>query len=145
MSLNRQRPGSRPAVDRHRQSDRQPPTGEPRLPSGNHTGNHRGSPDAAPALDDTGDGYLPEPLPLAAGPASPSALLEGGDHTNGEARPGQLMTAEDLAARWQLPKSLVYRLTREAVLPTVKLGRYYRYRLDQVEAFERGGGGAADD
>jgi excisionase family DNA binding protein len=51
----------------------------------------------------------------------------------------QLLTAEQLAKRWQVPKSHVYRLTRDGAVPTVKLGRYYRYRLDAIEAFELGG------
>lgn len=50
----------------------------------------------------------------------------------------QLLTADQLARRWQIPKSHVYRLTREGAIPTVKLGRYYRYRLDIIEAFEAG-------
>src|SRR4051794_10914364 len=49
----------------------------------------------------------------------------------------RLLTAEQLAARWQVPKSHVYRLTREGRIPTVRLGRYYRYRLAAVEAWER--------
>jgi len=49
---------------------------------------------------------------------------------------GQLMTAEQLAERWQVATSHVYRLTREGQIPSVKLGRYYRYRLDAIEAFE---------
>jgi len=51
---------------------------------------------------------------------------------------GQLLTAEQLAQRWQLPVSAVYRLTRDGAIPAVKLGRYYRYRLDAIEAFETG-------
>lgn len=51
---------------------------------------------------------------------------------------GQLLTADQLAERWQVPKSHVYRLTREGEIPAVKLGRYYRYRLDQIERFELG-------
>ena len=51
---------------------------------------------------------------------------------------GRLLTAEQLAERWQVPTSQVYRLTRDGAIPTVKLGRYYRYRLDQVERFELG-------
>jgi excisionase family DNA binding protein len=35
-----------------------------------------------------------------------------------------LLTAGELAMRWQVPKSHVYRLTREGRIPTVKLGRY---------------------
>jgi excisionase family DNA binding protein len=49
-----------------------------------------------------------------------------------------LLTAEQLAERWQVPKSHVYRLTREGAIPSVKLGRYYRYRLDALERWEIG-------
>lgn len=49
---------------------------------------------------------------------------------------GRLLTADELAARWQVPKSHVYRLTRESAIPAVRLGRYYRYRLDAIEAWE---------
>jgi predicted DNA-binding transcriptional regulator AlpA len=51
----------------------------------------------------------------------------------------RLLTAEDLAHRWQVPTSWVYAKTRSGELPKVPLpGRYYRYRLDVIEAFERG-------
>ncbi len=52
--------------------------------------------------------------------------------------PAQLLTAEQLSERWQVPKSHVYHLTRSGQVPAVKLGRYYRYRLDAIEAFELG-------
>lgn len=48
----------------------------------------------------------------------------------------QLLTAEQLAERWQVPVSQVYRLTRNGQLPAVRIGRYYRYRIDVVEAWE---------
>lgn len=51
---------------------------------------------------------------------------------------GQLLTADQLAERWQVPKSHVYRLTREGAIPAVKLGRYYRYRVDAIERWELG-------
>lgn len=51
---------------------------------------------------------------------------------------GQLWTAEQLAERWQVPTSQVYRLTREQKIPAVKLGRYYRYSPAAIEAFENG-------
>ena len=35
----------------------------------------------------------------------------------------RLLTAEELAYRWQVPKSHVYRLSREGRIPTVKLGK----------------------
>jgi excisionase family DNA binding protein len=52
----------------------------------------------------------------------------------------QLLTAEQLATRWQVPTSQVYRLTRDGRLEPVRLGRYYRYRTEAVEAFESNGG-----
>lgn len=61
--------------------------------------------------------------------------------TNGGA---QLLTAEQLAARWQVPKAHVYRLSREGAIPTVKLGRYRRFRVADVEDFEAAGGVVAD-
>lgn len=51
---------------------------------------------------------------------------------------GQLLTAEQLATRWQVPVSQIYRLTRDGHVPAVRLGRYYRYSPAAIEAFERG-------
>jgi excisionase family DNA binding protein len=56
----------------------------------------------------------------------------------------RLLKAEQLAERWQVPKAQVYRLTREGRLPTVRIGRYYRYALGAIEAFEAAGGIASD-
>ena len=53
---------------------------------------------------------------------------------------GHLLTAEQLAERWAVRTSHVYRLAREGKIPTVALGRYRRFRLDEIEAFERDGG-----
>ncbi len=50
---------------------------------------------------------------------------------------GQLLTADQLAERWQVPKSHVYRLAREGAIPVVELGRYRRFRLDAIEQFEK--------
>lgn len=68
--------------------------------------------------------------------ASPSSR-----HTSTSA----LLTADELAERWQLPKSWVYAATRERRIPAVRLGRYYRYRLEAIEQFERDGGVSTDD
>lgn len=46
------------------------------------------------------------------------------------------LTAEELAERWDVPKSQVYRLTREGKIPHVALGKYYRYKLSAIEAWE---------
>jgi excisionase family DNA binding protein len=53
----------------------------------------------------------------------------------------RLMTAEELAERWQVLKGHVYELTRRGEIPAVKLGKYYRYRLDAIERFELDGRG----
>ena len=50
--------------------------------------------------------------------------------------PSHLLTADELADRWRVPKSHVYRLTRDGLIPAVRLGRYYRYRLDAIERWE---------
>ena len=63
--------------------------------------------------------------------------MEGGSSSN-----GVLLTAGDVAARWQVAPGQVYRLGREGKLPTVRLGRYTRWRLAQIEQFEAAGGTA---
>jgi excisionase family DNA binding protein len=63
---------------------------------------------------------------------------------NGPVTVSQLLTAEQVAERWQVAPAHVYRLSREGKLPVVRLGRYYRYRLEAIEAFERGGGTDVD-
>jgi Helix-turn-helix domain len=51
----------------------------------------------------------------------------------------RLLTAEQLAERWQVTPAWVYAKTRSGDIPKVPLpGRYYRYRLDVIERFERG-------
>lgn len=52
----------------------------------------------------------------------------------------RLLTAADVAQRWQVPVSHVYRLAREGRLPCVAIGRYRRFREDELEAFEAAGG-----
>jgi excisionase family DNA binding protein len=49
----------------------------------------------------------------------------------------QLLTAEQVAERYQLPVSQIYRLARTGVLPVVKLGRYYRFAPAALEQFEQ--------
>lgn len=50
---------------------------------------------------------------------------------------GRLLDADDLGARWKVSRAHVYRLAREGRIPTVRIGRYYRFRLDAIEAWER--------
>ena len=56
-------------------------------------------------------------------------------HTN-----TQLLTAEQLAERMQVPVAQVYRLARDGRLPVIRLGRYRRFKREAIEAFERDGG-----
>lgn len=51
-----------------------------------------------------------------------------------------LLTVEQLAARWQVPKSFVWKHTREGRIPAAKIGKFYRYRHDLIEELERNGG-----
>lgn len=51
----------------------------------------------------------------------------------------RLLVAEELAERWQVSKAQVYRLAREGRIPTVKIGRYYRFRRDAIEEWEHQG------
>jgi hypothetical protein len=84
-----------------------------------------------------------QPAQPAKSPRPPVNGLEG-IQSNGDGRT-VLLTADDLARRWQMKTTdQIYRLTREGKLPVVRLGRYYRYRLEAVEVFELEGGSAAD-
>ena len=48
----------------------------------------------------------------------------------------RLLTADELAERWQVSVAHIYRLTREGRIPAVPIGRYRRYRLAAIEAWE---------
>ena len=51
----------------------------------------------------------------------------------------EILTAEQLAERWQVKVAWIYAKTRSGELPKIPLpGRYYRYGLDTIERFERG-------
>lgn len=57
-------------------------------------------------------------------------------NTNGH----RLLTAEDLAGRWQVPTGHIYRMARDGRLQAVELGRYKRFTRDAIEQFESAGG-----
>jgi excisionase family DNA binding protein len=46
-----------------------------------------------------------------------------------------LLTAQDVAEMLGVPASWVYSQTRAGRIPTVRLGRYYRYRADAIAAW----------
>jgi predicted DNA-binding transcriptional regulator AlpA len=51
----------------------------------------------------------------------------------------RLLTAEELAERWQVKVAWIYSKTRTGEVPKVPLpGRYFRYSLEAIERFERG-------
>jgi excisionase family DNA binding protein len=52
-------------------------------------------------------------------------------HSNGSGT--ALLTAEDVAQRLGVKTGWVYEQSRAGRMPTVKLGRYYRYRPEAIE------------
>jgi excisionase family DNA binding protein len=56
--------------------------------------------------------------------------------SGGDADRATLLTADELAERWRVSKAQVYRLARDGRVPTVAIGRYYRFRLASIEAWE---------
>jgi excisionase family DNA binding protein len=52
----------------------------------------------------------------------------------------QLLTAEQVGQRFQIPVSQVYRLAREEKLPCLKIGKYRRFRIEALEEWEAAGG-----
>lgn len=79
---------------------------------------------------------------MTAQPPRPDAGVQAGHTSNATSR---LLTAEDVADRWQVPKAQVYRLARDGRLEAVRIGRYYRFRLEVLMAFELNGGAASDE
>jgi excisionase family DNA binding protein len=48
---------------------------------------------------------------------------------------GKLLTADDVALMLCVPKSWVYAQSRAGSLPTVRVGRYCRYRHEAITAW----------
>jgi excisionase family DNA binding protein len=48
-----------------------------------------------------------------------------------------LLTAEELAAQVKVPVSWVYEQSRQGNIPTVRIGRYIRFRLVEVIASQQ--------
>ena len=53
---------------------------------------------------------------------------------------GKLLTAEEVATRLVVPKAHVYRLARDGRLPCIELGRYRRFRHEDLDRFLARGG-----
>lgn len=47
----------------------------------------------------------------------------------------RLLTADEVAELLQVKATWVYRASREGLIPTVVLGRYYRYRASTIEGW----------
>jgi excisionase family DNA binding protein len=60
------------------------------------------------------------------------------------AEPNRLLTADELAGRWQVNTAHVYRLAREGRIPVVRIGRYFRFREASIAAWELAQEAAAD-
>jgi excisionase family DNA binding protein len=73
-------------------------------------------------------------------PSEPQPAVGTPSHTPNGSR---LLTAHDLAERWQVTPARVYMLARSGGVPVVKLGRYRRFRLADIERFEEEGGSDA--
>ena len=57
---------------------------------------------------------------------------------------GRLLIAREVAELLAVPESWVREATRDGRLPHLRLGRYRRYRREEIEAWleeQRGGGG----
>jgi excisionase family DNA binding protein len=52
----------------------------------------------------------------------------------------RLLSAEQVAERWGVPKSQVWHLARTEQVPCVRLGRYVRFREAAIDQWERDGG-----
>ena len=57
----------------------------------------------------------------------------------------RLLTAEEVAERWSCSEELVHRLARNGKVTAVRVGRFRRFRQEDIDAFEREGGVPDDD
>ena len=78
------------------------------------------------------------------GPRAADSSAAFGSNTSTLNGSSRLLTASEVGERWQVPPAQVYRLSRDGVLPCVRIGRYRRFSPAAVEAFEQAGGGETD-
>jgi excisionase family DNA binding protein len=67
-------------------------------------------------------------------------MVVPGETTPEASTHGRLLTPAQLAERWSVAVSQVWRLGRDGKVPVVMVGRYMRFRLADVEAWEQSGG-----
>lgn len=81
----------------------------------------------------------------------PDAMLDGAmmsnatptnspQHAPSDRDQQRLLTAEQVADRWQVSRTHVYGLARAGKIPMVGIGRYYRFSLDALIEWEQPGG-----
>ena len=68
--------------------------------------------------------------------STPTGFHPNPDPVSGISNGERLLTAEQLAARWQVPKAHVHRLARDGRVPVVMIGRYHRFRQASIEQWE---------
>lgn len=68
------------------------------------------------------------------------ALTDAGNQPRADAT--RLLTAAQVAERWQVRTKQVYALVNRGDVPCIRIGRYRRFRLEAVEAWERAQEGA---
>ncbi len=68
---------------------------------------------------------------LATHRAAAQAL--GFGHTSAVSAAEPLLTAEEMAQLLQVPRTRIEQGTREGMIPSVRVGRYHRYRRIDVE------------
>ncbi len=84
----------------------------------------------------------PTPQIAPHGPESPTRDHNHTDaaraplHQKDDGLTGRLWTAAELADRWQVSTGAVYRMAREGRVPSVSIGRYYRFRPAAIEQWE---------
>ncbi|HMJ03255.1 MAG TPA: helix-turn-helix domain-containing protein [Conexibacter sp.] len=57
----------------------------------------------------------------------------------------RLLTAAELAERWQVRPKQVYALVNRGDVPCIFIGRYRRFRLEAIEAWERAQEGRSNE
>lgn len=50
-----------------------------------------------------------------------------------DARSGDVLTIEELAAYLKISKSTLYKLVREGRIPSQKIGKHWRFRKDAID------------
>ena len=48
-------------------------------------------------------------------------------------KPGDVLTIEELAVYLKIPKSTLYKLVREGMIPSQKIGRHWRFRKGAID------------